>query len=203
MVEEEWRKRNFVVLQGLILYTSLHHTPLQESGKHLGLERASGGKSICVSCCCSGRHLGSSQPQVWISNIQQAVTRKAYSRGTLSNPKAMLFCRPCFFPSFACGGPWQRTPQFTISYIFYWKGITYSDSKHVVWWQDGELSQLGSQDSWFSTAFSKICFHLQGNLRTQMVILLNRCLSKWMWRKVPLYNWDLLTVLLPTRCSWS
>lgn len=76
-------------------YTSLHHMPLQESGGFLGLERAHGGRlNHGVSCCCSCRHLGS---HMWISNTQQAVPSKAYSRRGLSSPPVMLFCRLCCF----------------------------------------------------------------------------------------------------------
>lgn len=70
-------------------YTSLHHMPLQESGSLLGLERAHGERlSYGVSCCCSCRHLGR---HVWISNTQQAVPSKAYSRRGLSSPPVMIF----------------------------------------------------------------------------------------------------------------
>lgn len=69
--------------------------PLQESGSLLGLERASGGRlNHGVSSCCSCRHLGS---HVWISNAQQAVPSKAYSRKGLPSPPVMLFCRLCCF----------------------------------------------------------------------------------------------------------
>lgn len=177
--------------------------------KTLGVGEDTGrGVHKCLLCFSTAKHsffyynISGFHSEIGI--FSHPFTHPRYTRNALalSNPEVTLSCRlHCFLILCLYGSPRKNSPichklHFLLERGFILWRITCSDSECRAWWQDEALPQLGSQDSWFSTAFGRISFHLRGNRRSQMIILLNRCLSKWMWRKRSPYSWDLLTVLL-------